>query len=206
MHHGRHSLAVSLPIITQRLVLRRFTHDDASDLLELVSHPSFARAVPEMEPTESGIHRYIEQQLSYQPFERDKVFDLAVVCKPDGKVIGLLTLVRQEQVGAIGWALGEEFRGHGYAAESAGALLDYAFASLGLHRIEAETGCHNEPSWRLMERLGMRREAHLLEAIAGDGRRLDSYVYALLAGEWAGTDGEVGTGGRIKDAPREDMQ
>ena len=185
MHHGRHSLAVSLPIITQRLVLRRFTHDDASDLLELVSQPSFARAVPEMEPTESGIHRYIERQLSYQPFERDKVFDLAVVCKPDGKVIGLLTLVRKEQVGAIGWALGEEFRGQGYAAEAARAFVDYAFASLGLHRIEAETGCHNEPSWRLMERLGMRREVQQREATIENGRRQDSYVYTILADEWS---------------------
>lgn len=206
MHHGCRSVAVSLPIITQRLVLRCFTHDDASDLLELVSHPSFARAVPEMEPTESGVHRYIERQLSYQPFERDRVFDLAVACKLDGKVIGLLTLVRKEQVGAIGWALGVEFRGHGYAAEAAGALLDYAFASLGLHRVEAETGCHNEPSWRLMERLGMRREAHLRETTVGDGQWLDSYVYALLAGEWAGTHGEVGTGGRIPAPLREDMQ
>jgi RimJ/RimL family protein N-acetyltransferase len=175
---------MSLPIETQRLILRRFTLDDAPDLLELVSHPWVARAVPEMEPTESGVHRYIERQISYQPFEQDKVFDLAVERKQDGKVIGLLTLICKEHVAAIGWALGIAFRGQGYATEAAGALLDYAFASLGLHRIEAETASHNEPSWRLMERLGMKREAHQQDATTENGQRQDSYLYAILADEW----------------------
>jgi RimJ/RimL family protein N-acetyltransferase len=139
-----------------------------------------------MEPTESGIHHYIERQLSYQPFEQDKVFDLAVERKQDGRVIGLLTLIcKEHQLGAIGWALGVEFRRQGYATEAARALLNYAFASLGLHRIEAETGIQNEPSWRLMERLGMRREAHLREATVENGKRQDSYVYAILANEWS---------------------
>jgi RimJ/RimL family protein N-acetyltransferase len=183
---GSGRIAMSLPIYTQRLVLRRFTLDDTQDLLEFVLHPSIARAVPEMEPTESGVHRYIERQLSYQPFEQDKVFDLAIARKTDAKVVGLLTLICKEQrVGAIGWALGVEFRGQGYAAEAAGALLGYAFSSLSLHRIEAETACRNQPSWRLMERLGMRREALLREATTENGQRLDSYVYAILADEWS---------------------
>jgi RimJ/RimL family protein N-acetyltransferase len=180
---------VSLPLHTQRLILRRFTLGDVQDLLEFVSHPSVARVVPELEPTESGVRRYIERQLACAPFERDKVFDLAIARKVDGKVAGLLTLIRKEgRLGAIGWALGVEFRGQGYAAEAARALLDYAFSSLGLDRIEAETACHNQPSWKLMERLGMRRVALLQEGTCEEGKRLDSYVYAILADEWAGAN------------------
>jgi len=176
---------MSLPIVTERLILRRLSRDDVQDLLEFVSHPSVTSAVPEMEPTESGIHQYIERQLSYQPFEQDKLFDLAIERKKDGKVVGLMTLIWKEHVGAIGWALGLGFRGQGYAAEAARAMLDYAFASLGLHRIEAETGSLNEPSWRVMEHLGMRREAHLREATIENGQWLDSYLYAILADEWS---------------------
>ncbi len=175
---------MGLPIETERLVLRRFTLEDARDLLTLVADASFSRAVPEMEPTAPGICRYIERQLAYQAFEPERVFDLAIDHRTDHLVIGLLTLVRREQAGAIGWALGANFRRRGYAVEAAAALLDYGFAALGLGRIEAETSVHNEPSWRLMERLGMRREGRLREAAVEDGQPLDSYLYTILPEEW----------------------
>jgi RimJ/RimL family protein N-acetyltransferase len=63
-------------------------------------------------------------------------------------------------------------------------MLDYGFASLGLCRVEAETSVHNEPSWRLMEHLGMRREGRLREATVEDGKPLDSYLYAIRSEEW----------------------
>jgi len=175
---------MSLPIETERLILRRFTLEDARDLLTLVADASFSRAVPEIEPTAPGIRRYIERQLAYQAFEEERVFDLAIERRADRQVIGLLTLVRRDQAGAIGWALGADFRRRGYAAEAAAALLDYGFASLCLGRIEAETSVHNEPSWRLMERLGMRREGRLREATVADGQPLDSYLYTILPEEW----------------------
>jgi RimJ/RimL family protein N-acetyltransferase len=175
---------MSLPIETERLVLRRFTLEDACDLRALVADASFSRAVPEMEPTGLGILRYIERQLAYQAFEPERVFDLAIERRADHLVIGLLTLVRRDQAGAIGWALGVDFRQRGYAAEAAAAMLDYGFASLGLCRVEAETSVHNEPSWRLMEHLGMRREGRLREATVEDGKPLDSYLYAVRSEEW----------------------
>jgi RimJ/RimL family protein N-acetyltransferase len=138
-----------------------------------------------MEPTEAGIRRYLERQISFQPFERDQVFDLAVERKEDGRLIGLLTLVcKEDGQAAMGWALGVEYRGRGYATEAGRALMSYAFAVLGLHRIEAETSSGNAPSWRLAQRLGMRRELHLRQATVRDGQWQDSYVYGMLSGEW----------------------
>lgn len=180
---------MALPITTERLVLRRYTQDDLQDVLEFASQASVARVTSaNIEPTEEGIRRYIDLQNSYQPFEKDKVFDLAIERKEDGKVIGLLTLIcRDHRQGTIGWALGAEHRGHGYATEAAEALMDYGFRSLGLHRIQADTSSGNSDSWRLMERLGMRREAQLREAVYREGEWLDTYIYAVLADEWRET-------------------
>ena len=181
---------MTLPITTERLVLRRYTHDDAQDVLEFASQPSVAKVTSaNIEATEEGIRRYIDLQTSYQPFEKDKVFDLAIERKEDGKVIGLLTLVcRDHRKGTIGWALGVEYRGQGYATEAAKALMGYGFRSLGLHRVQADTSSGNPDSWRLMERLGMRREAELREAVYEEGEWLDTYIYGMLADEWQDTE------------------
>lgn len=180
-----------LAITSPRLVVRRFSPADLYDILDFVSHPSVARAAPEIEATEAGVKQYIDLQNSYQPFEQDKCFDLAIERRADGKVIGLLTLVRREhEQGALGYALGIEHRGQGYVTEAARALIAYGFGPLALHRIYAETESGNPASWQVMERLGMRREACLREAVLEDGQWQDHLIYGLLAAEWraAGTD------------------
>jgi len=180
---------MTLPIVTERLVLRRYTHDDIPDVLGFVSQPSVAKITSERIPaTEEGVRQYIDLQNSYQPFEQDEVFEIAIERKEDGKVIGFLGLIRQDQgQGEVGWALGEEHRGQGYATEAARALMDYGFNSLGLHRIHADTNSDNVASWRMMERLGMRREALLRESVHREGKWLDEFVYGMLADEWRDT-------------------
>ena len=177
---------MTLPLITERLALRRYTYDDIPDVLAFASQPSVAKVLPERIPaTEEGVRKYINQQNSYQPFEKDKVFELAVERQEDGRVIGLLGLIcRDPGQGEIGWALGVEYRGQGYATEAARALMDYGFNALGLHRIHADTNSDNLASWRIMERLGMRREAVLRDSVYEDGQWLDRVIYGMLADEW----------------------
>ena len=176
---------MGLAITSERLVLRRYTYDDIPDIVAFLAHPSVARATPEIEATVQGIREYVDRQNSYQPFEQDKCFELAIERKTDGRVIGLLSLVRREhQKAEIGWALGTEYRGQGFATEAASALVDYAFDSLGLHRIQAGTELSNSASWGVMERLGMVPEAHLRETTFTDGEWQDSLIYGLLASEW----------------------
>lgn len=175
---------MTLPIITERLILRRYNYDDVQYILEFVSHPSVSRVTTGIEATEAGITRYIELQNSYESFERDKCFDLAIELKKDSKVIGLLSLVHKDhRQGQIGWALGIRYRGRGYATEGAGALIRYGFKELGLHRIYAETTGGNPSSLKVMERIGMRQEARLRQAELRDDKWLDVYIYGLLAGE-----------------------
>jgi RimJ/RimL family protein N-acetyltransferase len=176
---------MTLPILTERLVLRRFTYNDIQDVIKVVSHPSVAGITTHIKARESVVKKYIDKQRSYQPFEKGKYYDLAIERKKDGKVMGLLGLMCEDhKQGLIGWALGVDYRGNGYVTEGARALVTYGFSELGLHRIYAKTSNINTASWRVMERVGMRKEAHLREAEFRNGGWIDALVYAVLAGEW----------------------
>jgi RimJ/RimL family protein N-acetyltransferase len=85
----------------------------------------------------------------------------------------------------LGWVLDPRYTGHGYATEAVRALLRHCFEDLGVHRVVANCFLDNDTSWRLMERVGMRRELHAVrESLHRSGRWLDTVGYAMLAEEW----------------------
>ena len=85
----------------------------------------------------------------------------------------------------LGWVLDPAYTGHGYATEAIRAVIDTCFGPLGLRRVHAGCFADNEPSWRLMERLGMRREEFSRKtALHRSGDWFDGMNYGLLAEEW----------------------
>ena len=122
-----------------------------------------------------------------------------VVVERDGVLVGELHLevkdgwaqveVTDQAAGTeadIGWVLAPEHQGQGYGTEAVEALLAICFEQLGVRRVTAGCFTANEPSWRLMERLGMRREGHTLrDGLHRDRGWLDGFEYGLLAEEWA---------------------
>jgi RimJ/RimL family protein N-acetyltransferase len=113
--------------------------------------------------------------------------ELAAVLAADGAMIGdcLLKLTSLEhRQGEIGYTLHPDHQGHGYATELARELLRLAFDELGLHRVVGRLEPRNLPSARVLERIGMRREAHLVENEWVKGEWQSEYVYALLDREW----------------------
>jgi quercetin dioxygenase-like cupin family protein len=85
----------------------------------------------------------------------------------------------------LGWVLDPAYTGNGYATEAVRELLRHCFEDLGVHRVTAGCFLENDASWRLMERVGMRREQHAVrDALHRSGRWLDSLGYAMLADEW----------------------
>lgn len=85
----------------------------------------------------------------------------------------------------LGWVLDPGYTGRGYATEAIRAVIDVCFGPLGLRRVHAGCFADNEPSWRLMERLGMRREELSRKtALHRSGEWLDGMNYGILAEEW----------------------
>jgi len=85
----------------------------------------------------------------------------------------------------LGWCFDPSVHGHGYATEALRCVLDVCFSTLGVRRAFAEAFLANEASWRLMERVGMRREAHAVaDSLHSELGWLDGVRYAILADEW----------------------
>jgi hypothetical protein len=87
--------------------------------------------------------------------------------------------------GLLGYTVGPAHAGRGYATAIAGAMLDLAFGELGLHRVTAGCFADNVASWRVMEKLGMRREQHgVRDSWHAELGWIDGYTYGILAEEW----------------------
>jgi ribosomal-protein-alanine N-acetyltransferase len=176
---------VTLPIISKRLILRRFTNHDIPDLLEFAAHPSVSNEVQQMGTTETQIQDYIALQNSFQPFEPHKVFDLGIERITDGKLIGIVTtIIKHHRKAEIGYGLGIDYRGCGYATEAARALMDTCFAELGLHRVQAIASSGNPASVRVLQRLGISQEGRLREANVREGKWCDLLYFGILKNEW----------------------
>ncbi|MGW3075689.1 GNAT family N-acetyltransferase [Kitasatospora sp. NPDC001132] len=177
-----------LPVSTERLLLRPFTPDDLDDLHAFQGLPEVARYLYRPPLTREQCVQSLTRRAAGTAWSEDGD-DLVVAVCPAGeaKVVGEVVLklasasARQVE---IGWSFNPAYGGRGYATEAARAVAALAFAELGAHRIFARLDVLNTGSMRVCERLGMRREAHLVENDL-DGERWGSeYVYATLAREW----------------------
>jgi RimJ/RimL family protein N-acetyltransferase len=140
-------------------------------------------------PTEAQTRAWIEGILARPP-ETGTV--LAV--EHGGEVIGNVNVVvdPDNRQGEIGFVFHPDHQGHGYATEAARALVDHAFEHYGLHRVYGRLEPRNLASARVLEKLGMRREAHLIENEWIKGEWQSEAIYALLAREWAAANAERG--------------
>ena len=89
-----------------------------------------------------------------------------------------------DQQAEVGYIIHPEAQGQGVATEAARALLAFGFEDVGLHRIYARCDARNAASARVMQRLGMREEAHLREHAHFKGRWDEELIYAILDREW----------------------
>jgi RimJ/RimL family protein N-acetyltransferase len=184
-----HSSLLFLPIETSRLLIRLYEDDDLEDILEYSNTSDFwlIRSLT-WEPTIEGIRKFWEPKRLLDPNKKEKRYDLVVERKDKSKVIGNIGIEfsekKENKHGTINWLLGDNFQGKGFASEAARSLLTFGFDKLDLHRISASTSRDNIRSWLLMERIGMRREAHFKNNDFINGEWQDSFIYAILAEEW----------------------
>jgi RimJ/RimL family protein N-acetyltransferase len=174
---------------TERLIIRDFKADDWADLYEYLSKEIVVRYEP------YGVFSIDDAIKEAEKRSKNECY-LAVCLKGNNKLIGNVYFGRQEPEDILTWEIGyvfnSEYWGRGYAAEACRKVLEYGFMRLGAHRIAAMCNPRNKASWRLMERLNMRREGHLLKNIffkrdkAGNPLWIDTYEYAILSEEWLG--------------------
>lgn len=182
--------APEYPIRTERLLLRPFIDDehDLDALFAIQSRPDVTRYLYYEPRTREQVHDGLIQRARLPWFEREgDALRLAVVLPESNALIGELSLgwnSQEHRQGELGYIIHPDFAGNGYATEAARELFPLGFDRLGLHRIIGRCDGRNQASARVMERLGMRREAHFIQNEWVKGEWTDELVYALLADEW----------------------
>jgi len=172
---------------TERLFLRQFKESDLEAFLAYRNDPEVARyqgwEIPY--PREKALE-FIERMQTARPMQ-SKWLQIAIELKSTHETIGdvaFFIMRNDERQALIGYSLARPCWGNGYASEAASRLLTFLFDELKLHRVVAECDVKNQPSWKLLERLGFRREAHLVENIFFKGTYGSEYHYAMLSREW----------------------
>ncbi|EHR50718.1 acetyltransferase, ribosomal protein N-acetylase [Saccharomonospora marina XMU15] len=185
----------SLPTLrTRRLTLRPISAGDLDHVHDYLSREDVCRYLlhEPLSRQEVAAKLVAAEQRSAMGGDGDFA-RLAVVRDEDGVVVGdvMLNIVSVEAATTeIGWVYSPDVSGMGYATEAARALLEYAFATLGAHRVIAQLHPDNTASSRLCQRLGMRHEAlHRANLWIKDGWE-DTSVHAILRHEWENRAGD----------------
>lgn len=183
---------------TARLRARRFAPDDVEPFVRYRSDPDVARYQSWSDYTLDQGRALVEQMRSAEPGVPGEWFQIALEERAGGELVGDVALcvdADEPRQAEIGVTLAAAHQGRGYAAEALPAYLDWLFATFALHRVIAVTDVENAPVNALLERVGMRREAHHVENVFFKGAWGSEYVHAVLAREWRDRSRSTSGGG-----------
>ena len=176
------------PYRTERLLLRHFTADDLEAFLAMHSDPDIVRYVPFPPLTREQAEERLRSIATMTAIDDEaQNLRLAVVLPESDELIGDVSLwssASDRLQGEVGYAFNSRFHGRGYATEAVSELLRIGFEEAGLHRITANADARNAASIRVMERIGMRREAHFVQSSYEKGEWVDEVECGILAEEW----------------------
>ena len=171
-------------IRTERLLLRAFRESDYDDLFEFLSQLIDDEFEGYPGITWENGREHLKYRLGSEEF-------YAIELTETGKVIGNICCGNRDFAAReIGYIVNKRYQQKGYAAEALSAVIAQAFRE-GAHRIYAECDPRNVPSWKLLEKVGLRREVHFKQNIwfSRDENDTpiwkDTLVYAILANETA---------------------
>jgi RimJ/RimL family protein N-acetyltransferase len=152
----------------------------------MISDPEVIRYIPAGSASEEETREHI-QALIRGHEDHPPRYNFAIDLRSEGAFIGMCFLnIRYDDLrqAEIGYLLDRRNWGQGYATEAVRAVLNYGFRELDLHRVYATCRPANVASSRVLEKLGMRREAHFRQHRWMKGAWQDSYLYAILDHEW----------------------
>lgn len=174
---------------SERLIFRKFIQDDfpiAYDWLSNLENIKFRSSEPK---NEKQVHEYLDWAIKCANETECVNFRYAVVLKKNNALIGSCELYYTDRDPAgVAWELHRDYWKQGFGTEIGNILLELAFDKLNIHRIIADCNTLNRGSYRIMELIGMRREAHFVKCYRGNSALnhewCDKYQYAILREEW----------------------
>jgi RimJ/RimL family protein N-acetyltransferase len=176
------------PIETERLRLRPFTRGDVDAVYAYRSREDVCRYLFDEPMSRQTCAETVQTRIAQLGLEEegDRIV-LAVERKSDAELIGEVSLILrgvEARQAEIGYIFNPAAHGHGYATEAARALIQVGFMGADMHRVYARCDARNLASAQVMERLGMRREAHFRDHVLLKGRWDEEFIYAVLEDEW----------------------
>jgi RimJ/RimL family protein N-acetyltransferase len=174
-------------IETVRLRLRRFGDADLAPFIAYRNDPDVARYQSWDGITEAEAIAFVREEQTAPAGVPGEWLQIAIARKDSGRMIGdcaFKVMEDDSRQAEIGYTLARDAQRQGFATEAVAALLTWAFPTFDLHRVIAVVDVENSASVALLERLGLRREAHFRQNIWFKGAWGDEYVYAILRDEW----------------------
>ena len=175
---------------TERLILRKYTENDFAAVHSYANYAENTVYMPWGPNTEKQTREFISAAIKQAEENPVKDYQYAIVLKETGKLIGgcEISLNENKDEASLGWVLHRDYWKQGYGTEMGKELLRFGFEELNLHRITANCDADNYGSYRVMERIGMRREGFFLENRPPnkltDKKYSDGLAYAILKDEW----------------------
>jgi RimJ/RimL family protein N-acetyltransferase len=178
-----------LPTLRGRqVVLRELRASDAPSLFALLTTEEVSRFISPPPSTVEGFERFISWTLRQRAAGTYACF--AVTVAGYDTAIGIFQVRSMEpgfETAEWGFAIGSAFWGTGLFQEGAGLVLDFAFDTVGVHRLEARAAVKNGRGNGALQKLGAVQECRLRNSFLKDGQYIDQVLYAMLDTDWRGS-------------------
>ncbi|WP_330949148.1 GNAT family N-acetyltransferase [Virgibacillus sp. MG-45] len=167
-------------IESDRLRIRKFTYEDWQRVYEYTSDSNVMKYIP------AGVFSDDDAKKFVMKHSNGMAENFPVLLKGSEKLIGHIEFhpYFEDHTYEIGWVFNPSYYNRGYASEAAYSVLRYSFETMKLHRVIATCQPENVPSFRVMEKIGMRREGFFKKCIPQGNEWWDEYYYAILNEEW----------------------
>ena len=180
-------ILANLPTIeTERLLLRKITLNDASDMFDYASNPEVSEYTMWSTHTSIEDTKYFLKSLT-KMYKRRELVDWGIVHKAEKKFIGTCGYVEWSMTHSraeIGYAISARYWREGYMSEAVNAIIEFGFREMLLNRIVGRCEVNNIASARVMEKVGMQLEGILRQQLFVKGRYWDLKIYSILREEF----------------------
>lgn len=174
-------------LFTDRLIIRLLGASDAKAMYTYRTEPAVLRFQTWAPASVQEVRALIERLRTLDPLTPGEWFQIGIALRATGELVGdfgLQARADDPRLVEVGITLAPRFQHQGLASEALGALLEFLFTGTETHRVHCSVDPENHPCIKLLEKVGMRREAHLIESLWLKGAWVDDVIYAMLRREW----------------------